>query len=205
VLERAGVVFAGAPLVGLAPNLRVYERMPGEGAENAYVRFLCAACRFFIDTCGATVVLIPHETRLEPEIDDDRRLARLVAETLDVDAKLCRVEGAWTAADLKSAVGRLEFLLASRFHAMVGALSMQTPVVAAGWSHKYGAQMSDVGLSDCAMAREDVVGSDLARLREAWRDRERLKAVLERRVPELERAAADALAYAGDVFEGQLT
>lgn len=39
--------------------------------------------------------------------------------------------------EIRSYIGKCRFLVASRFHAMIGALEQQVPVMLVGWSHKY--------------------------------------------------------------------
>ena len=42
-----------------------------------------------------------------------------------------------TPEEIRSRIGRCRYLVASRFHAMVGALQKEVPVLLVGWSHKY--------------------------------------------------------------------
>lgn len=41
------------------------------------------------------------------------------------------------AEEIRAYIGRCRFLIASRFHAMIGALHQKVPVLLVGWSHKY--------------------------------------------------------------------
>lgn len=41
------------------------------------------------------------------------------------------------AEEIRAYIGKCRFLIASRFHAMIGALEKQVPVLLIGWSHKY--------------------------------------------------------------------
>lgn len=41
------------------------------------------------------------------------------------------------AEEIRAYIGRCRFLVASRFHAMIGALEQKVPVLLVGWSHKY--------------------------------------------------------------------
>ena len=41
------------------------------------------------------------------------------------------------AEEIREFIGRCRFLVASRFHAMIGALEKRVPVLLIGWSHKY--------------------------------------------------------------------
>lgn len=42
-----------------------------------------------------------------------------------------------TAEEIRAYLGRCRFLVASRFHSMIGALEKKVPVLLVGWSHKY--------------------------------------------------------------------
>ena len=50
------------------------------------------------------------------------------------------------AEEIRAYIGQCEFLIASRFHAMVFALSKQVPVMLIGWSHKYQEVMEQFGI-----------------------------------------------------------
>lgn len=41
------------------------------------------------------------------------------------------------AEEIRAYLGKCRFLVASRFHAMIGALEQRVPVLLVGWSHKY--------------------------------------------------------------------
>ena len=204
VLERAGVAFDGRPVVGLAPNLRVYERTQGDGADNRYVRLLADTCRFFAEECDATVVVIPHERCPEPEIADDRFLSQILSETLYLGDRLCCVDEDCASADLKAAIGTLDFLVGSRFHAILAGLCMRIPLVSLGWSHKYGELMSDVGLAGYVMTLDEIERCVTDLIKKAWDERDRLKAVLENNLPALETASAKALELTAQYIERSL-
>lgn len=44
---------------------------------------------------------------------------------------------------LKGYLGKADFVMASRYHAVVGSLSQEVPTLVDGWSHKYGALLGD--------------------------------------------------------------
>lgn len=54
------------------------------------------------------------------------------------------------AEEIRARIGQCEMLVASRFHAMVFALSEQVPVMLVGWSHKYQEVMEQFGLGGYA-------------------------------------------------------
>lgn len=54
------------------------------------------------------------------------------------------------AEEIRASIAKCEFLIASRFHAMVFALTEQIPVMLIGWSHKYQEVMEQFGLGEYA-------------------------------------------------------
>lgn len=60
------------------------------------------------------------------------------------------------AEEIRAWIGRCEFLVTSRFHAMVFALSQNVPVLLVGWSHKYQEVMEQFGLSEFAADYSDL-------------------------------------------------
>lgn len=52
--------------------------------------------------------------------------------------------------EIRAYIGRSRFLVASRFHAMVFALTEQVPVMLIGWSHKYQEVLEQFGLGEYA-------------------------------------------------------
>ncbi len=198
LLAEAGVEQDGRPLVGVAPNVRAYQRVPGEGAENAYIRFLADACRRLLDECGAQVILIPHEVGHGGALDDLAAARHLCAAPGLGD----RVKGVWhdcPAADLKALVGRLDYLVASRFHTLVAALSMRTPAVAIGWSHKYTELMAEAGTGEFSLGIDELDGRALERIVEGFRRRGELAEALRAGVPPMEQSSRQALETAADL------
>lgn len=99
-------------------------------SEHAYVEELVEAGHAFRHH-GLRPVVIIHEF-------NDRAIGQRVAAKLD-----CEVFEHDDPIVLKRALGAARAALASRFHAIVGALSAATPVLAYGWSHKYEELLSD--------------------------------------------------------------
>lgn len=56
-----------------------------------------------------------------------------------------------TAEKIRELIAGSRILVASRFHAMIGALYKGTPVLLVGWSHKYKEVLDMFGLGDCAV------------------------------------------------------
>jgi polysaccharide pyruvyl transferase WcaK-like protein len=65
---------------------------------------------------------------------------------------------------LKRVLGDAQIAIASRFHAIVGALSQETPVLAYGWSHKYGALLADFGVPDWELTGSEGIAEAVSAL-----------------------------------------
>ena len=60
------------------------------------------------------------------------------------------------AEEIREYIGRCRFLVASRFHAMIGALQRKVPVLLVGWSHKYKEVLDMFGLGSYAADYADI-------------------------------------------------
>ncbi len=124
------------PVVGIAPNMRVYERAGSPGRNNPYVAALASLAQHCLDHWEVDVLVQPNELKMS-EHSDDRLLCGLIAQAVARPDR-CRVANEYLSAESTWALlGRLDFLFASRFHSLVFALSQGVPAMALGWSHKY--------------------------------------------------------------------
>ena len=187
-LARLGLTTEDRHLIGLAPNMRVYERSAGIGLDNAYVSALVKTARYCAGKLGARVVLIPHETKYHsPDAKDDRYLCRLVADQFSSTGVVAPMTGEYSAAVIKSVIGHVGLLIGSRFHSIVAALSQRVPTVVLGWSHKYTELMRLFDLEEYVVDHASLNDSDLARLIEqAWTRREQNRTMLGARVPAIQ-------------------
>ena len=69
----------------------------------------------------------------------------------------CRVVGGdATPRQLRALMARCEFVVASRFHAMISALATATPVIVVGWSHKYREVLRAFGQAELALDHRSI-------------------------------------------------
>lgn len=191
LLTELGIRFDGTPIVGIVPNMRVYERASGDGADSLYVRELVRIAVHFAERIGCQVVVMPHEIKLRPvAVPDDRYLCRLVSEAAADAGTVCAAVAEYSSEELKAMIGEVDLLVSSRFHSIVAAMSLRVPVVSIAWSHKYRELMESVGLGGYVVEQEDLADSSLVDLcDQAWAEREHLAASLEAHVPKHEASA----------------
>jgi colanic acid/amylovoran biosynthesis protein len=115
-----------------------------------YVRFVHTCIEHLAESVGAYLLI--HETR-------DIELAQQLAEDSPTPVEIV------TETDpliLKRYLGTSLFVVGSRFHALVSALSQGIPVLAVGWSHKYEALLADYQQTEKLLA-VDASPTDIRR------------------------------------------
>ena len=78
---------------------------------------------------------------------DDRFLGALIKEQLGC-REVFHSTQVLRADMIKAIIGNCDYVISSRFHALIAALSQRIPALALGWTHKYLELMKEVGLED---------------------------------------------------------
>lgn len=115
--------------VPIIPNYK----MTGEGRGKVYQRFLLSAIRNVLKT-GLTPYFLIHEGAPDMEI------ARQVNAELETPLVVITNEDPL---QIKGIISSAYFVVCSRFHGAVSALSQGVPCLVTGWSHKYGMLLKD--------------------------------------------------------------
>jgi colanic acid/amylovoran biosynthesis protein len=127
------------PYACVVPNMRVLDRGSAEW-QRTYMAELRQTIQL-LRSHKLRVILVEHE-----KTGDDRRLIdELFAEFGGDSVQICDDP---SPRRLKAVLGGARLVVASRFHAAVGALSSGTPTIVLGWAHKYNALMADFGAGD---------------------------------------------------------
>lgn len=137
------------PLTGLLENERgsfaaivPNSRMMDKTAQGpAYIQFLERVLSLTCDR-GFQAVLVVHDEH------QDRKIAELIRDNLGRDLPIVEHSDPRF---LKAVLARAAFVVGSRFHALISALSCGVPCVGVGWSHKYEALFSEYGISGCLL------------------------------------------------------
>jgi colanic acid/amylovoran biosynthesis protein len=132
----------GPDPVAIVPNTRMLDKADGSTA-GAYRRFLDVMVKELIRRGRRPFVLV-HDW-------DDTALAASVASLATPPLTVLAEQDSQR---LKGILGRCTLVIASRYHALVGALSQGVPVLATGWTHKYAGLLSDYGCPE-SMIRMD--------------------------------------------------
>ncbi len=120
----------------ISPNMRVYERMPGTGIDNDYVKSFCELINHLKNRFE--IVLIPNEIFPDNSMGkDDQFLCKVIFDALANKEHVTCITGYYSAEEIKAVIRECKIVVASRFHSLVFALSLGIPSLAISWSHKY--------------------------------------------------------------------
>jgi len=185
ILSKIGISDLGKPIIVISPNQRVYEKMEGEGAESKYLLVLLEVCKFFIQKTDANLALLPHEIRFPGDsYSDDRELCSILGGMLGNEkGRVGVMSESYSAAQIKSVIGKSELVIGSRYHGLIAGLSQNIPVVAIGWSHKYNKLLGECGLSEYVIPFEEAeVVTVISSVERAWLNRKKNSLVVEENV-----------------------
>lgn len=180
-------------VIGVCPSsvVAVKSRKEGGAYEPVMVDLIVELSRM-----GFLVVLFPNATRNdagEAERNNDLPVMRRLRDgclAKGIRQAPLLVDFDINASGIKRVIARMDVVLVSRFHAMVGALSLAVPPVVLGWSHKYAEVMARFGLQEYVM---DYQRLGLPALRGAVEDvferREAFASGIRERLPEIKRSA----------------
>lgn len=124
------------PVLGISPNMRIYEKYPERGTANEYLKLLLDV----IDNLrsGYHIVLIPNEIRpAGAQERDDAYLCKTLYDAIPAKENVTIISGYRSAEEIKAVIRETDLLIASRFHSLIFALSLGIPCMAISWSHKY--------------------------------------------------------------------
>lgn len=152
----------GKIIVGLRPSVVVAKKANAAGWD--YAGTLAEVVRGSLAN-GLTVALFPNATRAEAEAEHNNDLPLIGAVWAKMSdqerEKAVKFDGLINAAQVHEVIDACEVALVSRFHAMVGALSLGVPVAVMGWSHKYREVMVLFGQEDMVLRYENGKAQDV--------------------------------------------
>jgi len=134
------------PYVAVVPNARILDKT---AQGQAYLEFLVQVSSY-LEQQGRHPVFVIHDDFQDREVFHKVE-AKSGRSWLSVEHKDPRV--------LKAILGGATFVVGSRFHALISALSQSVPCLGIGWSHKYEALFQEYGIEDCLLRDFTAWGS----------------------------------------------
>ncbi|HPR63846.1 MAG TPA: polysaccharide pyruvyl transferase family protein [Thermoanaerobaculia bacterium] len=129
----------------IVPNFRMIDMTSGETEED-YLLFLVRSIEY-LHQRGITPCLLLHE------YSSDIDFGNKIQSALPYSLKMIQKENPL---HIKGILGSSYLVMASRFHALVGALSQGIPTIGTGWSHKYDGLFGDYGCMENLISSQEL-------------------------------------------------
>lgn len=118
----------------VVPNMRMLDKSEQSASYLDILRSAVDQVR----ACGGNPVFVIHDAQ------EDAQVPKLMGPEYSAVPVITHSDPR----ALKSILGRADFVIGSRFHALVSALSQGVPCIGLGWSHKYPELFADFGCRD---------------------------------------------------------
>lgn len=157
------------------------------GLATDYNELVRSAIRYFIEVKHATVLLIPHLLGTGDETDVLACKGFFCELQSLYPGRLYNLEPHYDERGVKHIIAQCDFFVGARMHACVAALSQCVPTAAMAYSEKFVGVFRSVGV-ESAVADLRTLSMDVAlsKLGFSYDTRERLKAVLQDRIPKVQ-------------------
>lgn len=153
---------------------------------------------------GYYVLLIANAARegSEKPRNNDLLICSEVYESVRDKARVRWYPREMSPEEIRELISRCEALVASRFHAMIGALEKETPTLLIGWSHKYKEVLDMFGLGEYAV---DFSALELDLLKSRFMgfisDEDNIRAQLRAALPSVLESSRDNIRYISEVID----
>lgn len=153
---------------------------------------------------GYYVLLIANAARegSEKPRNNDLLICSEVYESVRDKARVRWYPREMSPEEIRELISRCEALVASRFHAMIGALEKGTPTLLIGWSHKYKEVLDMFGLGEYAV---DFSALELDLLKSRFMgfisDEDNIRAQLRAALPSVLESSRDNIRYISEVID----
>jgi colanic acid/amylovoran biosynthesis protein len=149
-------ISAQRPLVGITARLWMQEE-----SQTAYEKNLALFIDSIIEKHGAFVVFIAQVTATNLK-DDDRLVNSNIYGHLKNKGGAALLNENYDHFEIKAVYNNLDFLVGTRFHSVIFALTANVPCIAIEYEHKTTGIMKDLGLVKWVVPIENVNHKDMA-------------------------------------------
>lgn len=156
------------PLLGLkrpdehVVGITVRSWLPGP-AQRAYEQAVAEFIDRISHSGGLRVAVIPQVTSAEQN-DDDRVVGRRIRDLLGTRNNVVFLDQRFTHYEIKAIFANLTYLVGTRFHSIIFALTEGVPALAIEYEHKTMGIMQDLDLEKWVLPIEDVTADKLTLL-----------------------------------------
>lgn len=158
----------------------------------------------YLNESGYHVILIANAARINSEKSRNNDL--LVGDAIYNDiadkTKVRWYHKEMDAEEIRAYIGKCRYLVASRFHAMIGSLEQKVPVLLIGWSHKYQEVLDMFELGQYAI---DFSKLELSELKESFRNfisnEKDIRAKLDKNLDKVLESSKNNIKYISEVID----
>jgi colanic acid/amylovoran biosynthesis protein len=133
-----------------------------KSSKSGYVDVFAYVCDHLIAKLNATVVLVPHVSGPKDEIDDRIMCGKVFNKVKNKD-NIVLLKEDYGSRELKAIINQCYFIIGSRMHANIAALSQNIPTIAIAYSHKFYGIMQDFGLDSYVVDISEISESKIMR------------------------------------------
>jgi coenzyme F420-reducing hydrogenase beta subunit len=158
----------------------------------------------YLNGQGYNVMLIANAARINSEKPRNNDLMvgdRIYADVANKD-KVRWYHEEMDAEQIRAFIGKCHYLIASRFHAMIGSLEQKVPVLLIGWSHKYQEVLDMFELGQYAI---DFSKLDINELKKSFEDfvanEDEIRHKLDKNMDKVLESSRDNIRYISEVID----
>ncbi len=197
MLKKEGLFGINKPLIGMialrgtSSYFYYYDKsLDEEKRYEQHINFFARIAEFVIELTKGLIVFIPHCIQSQLK-NDDREVARDIKTQIKIHSEdVILIENEYNAQTLKAFIGKLDFLISQRLHAVIGATTVGTPfiqvTVREDW-RSHDIIERTIGRPDLVY---DLVGTDVNNFnlvfKEKWEQREEIRQYLLKRAKIIE-------------------
>ncbi len=189
----------GGARVGLTVRSWFHTPEVQQQYEEAMGRF----ARWLVEEMNAAVFFVPQVTFIKGG-DDDREAARRVKAIAGDTPGIHLIEDELDPAGIRGLCGEMDFVVGTRMHSNIYAMTMNVPALAVGYQPKTAGIMAQLGLERFVLPIE---GLSLKSVQEGFRclqeERDAIVAALKKGIPKLRDDARRASRLIADNFTGK--
>jgi polysaccharide pyruvyl transferase WcaK-like protein len=142
------------PIIGISVSSVVFGKCQKMGID--YVTVINEIIRYLVDNLRCSIIMIPHAIRSDDSMrNNDVPVIKKILENSKLE-NIYYYKDIEHPYELRRLISGCDFLLASRFHAMISSLSVGVPVIILGWSHKYREVLEMFDLPECFITFKDL-------------------------------------------------
>ena len=180
-------------IIGLCPSSVVYSKTKKQNID--YIGSMLKIIKKLLQNENIVILLFPNatrETNINKLRNNDLAIIKLINEKLRKDSEIqikniISVEKDINTDGIKSLIEHCEITAISRFHAMIASLTLNTPPIVLGWSHKYLEVMKQFELEDNVLDYSDINLDIADKILNVLNKKEQQKKLIAKKFPEVKK------------------